>query len=94
MFKKEKMSNNRQQTTWMCRRRRRLNHGEKFLLLKVERFLEEEVSVGTFYSIFFLRFDISQGPGDVVFLPRTLPRKSNIKTETSSVKTHISLFEM
>ena len=52
------------------------------------------MSVGTFYSIFFLRFDISQGPGDVVFLPRTLPRKSNIKTETSSVKTHISLFEM
>ena len=79
MFKKEKMSNNRQQTTWMCRRRRRLNHGEKFPLLKVERFLEEEVSVGTFYSIFFLRFDISQGPGMLFSYHAHCPAKATLK---------------
>ena len=81
-----KRKNEKRQTTnhldgapWLCRTRRRLNHDEEFLLLIVERFLEEEVSVGTFYSIFFLRFDISQGPGMLFSYHAHCPAKATLK---------------
>ena len=49
--KKEKRqtTNHLDGAPWLCRTRRRLNHGEEFLLLKVEIFLEDVSRKFLFY---------------------------------------------